>query len=232
MNAKKKCYRLLCLLVFIVATGVINPGKAGQKMEDKDKFIKEANKITEKIAAQELSRKEEYKISPRYVHLLRIQEFPGVVVVGEHVTTHSATLRGIYIGSKFGTHQEQVAAAMKLAGWETADEAKRISLALIWAERVLYEFDGHFVRDMLHVFGGARRPAYKKPEGKILKDRSVKINFWYREVERGRSATKIFHYMEVVFNPSGSLKHTKSLKTFDVSNQELFRGGRNRPVSP
>lgn len=232
VKKKKKYYYCKYLLILAAAAGIVTPGGAAQKMIDQITLIKEANKITEKIAARELSRKELYEISPEYVHLLKIKEFPGIVVVGEHVTTHSATLRGVYVGSKFGTHQEQSAAAMRLAGWETADGAGRINLALIWAERVLFEFGGHFVRDHLHVFGGLRRPAYKKPEGEILKDRSVKINFWYRKVERGKSAVKTFNYMEVIFTPGGSLKHIKPLKSFEVSNQEFFRGVNNRPNRP
>lgn len=233
MKKNKQHYFFSFLLMLMaVATDIVTSGEAGQKMSEKEKLIKEANKISEKIAAGELSSKELYKVSPENIHLLKINEFPGIVVVGEHVTTHSATLRGVYVGSKFGTHQEQAAAAMRLAGWETADGPARIKLALIWAERVLYEFDGHFERGHLHVFGGFHRPAYTKPGGKVLRDGSVQINFWYREVERGRSAAKTFHYMEVVFNSDGSLKHIKPLKTFDVSNQELFRGGNDRPDNP
>lgn len=188
-------------------------------MMDAEKIIKEADSITEKEAAREISKGEVFKIGPENIYLLRLKEFPGVVVVGEHVTTGSESLRGVYVGNVFGTHDEQSLSAMALAGWESAGHDKRFRLALLWAEKVMFQFAGIFVKEESYEFVRSGSPAWKKPRGAVLDDGAVKVTFWYREIERGRSAVKIFNRTEVIFNSDGSFRSTKILETFDASDR-------------
>lgn len=142
----------------------------------------------------------------------RPRDLMDVVLVGDFAYDLGCTYSYAFVNGEYGKIRDLTPAGLAHNGW--ADENNRSSLALIWAQDVLfaeYRSVGSSNEDFEH----ADTPAYTEEAATLTADGGVVVE-WWTEDPAGMLPETTYRLRHYEFDVDGNLVHSETLDSFTI----------------
>lgn len=161
-------------------------------------------------------RSSESKVTPEDIHLVRPDEFPGVVLVGYRKANSAFLLGTVFVRGELMDPQTGAAAALEHLGWSQSRGEERGELARLWVKHGVLAFGDELLEEEPRGDFGNRdydTPPFRAPEVRVTPDGSVRMTAWIREAPSQDLGTT-YRRTIYLFTSDGRLARTKMLDRF------------------
>lgn len=156
---------------------------------------------------EELGKKGGSKLEARFVCIERLKETSQIIVIGGFAYDRGCRFQGVFVNSRYFEKDDPALSknALAVLGWETADQARREKLALLWVEKGLVPFF-----TVLHTTEKELNDRqFQPPQVVSTESGEIKVTLWVR-LPRGR-AEQGYQNLEYRFSRDGNLLGSSTL---------------------